>query len=143
MPAWTILAMPTVLWRTPWRGLHFEHVSTAVTSQLDALSGDTVWTAANGSIALGFEWVQVMRTVVALADPMSIASNLSPVDADDSAVSESRRAMLLNRLVHEVPWQQVVAEHVRKSSRELGGGGSSSPRRRHAKPQAQPLMLSR
>jgi len=136
--------MPTVLWRTPWRGLHFEHVSTTVTGQLDALKGDTVWVAANGSIAIGFEWVQVVRTVVALADPMSIASNLAPVDDGDSMVGESRRAMLLNRLVHEMPWQQVVAEHVRVGSRErIGGRNNSGPRRRHTKALPEQVMLSR
>lgn len=118
MAAWTILAMPPVLWRTPWRGLHFEHVQTTISGHPGSLRGDTVWAAASGSIAIGWEWVQVVRNVVALADPMSITSNLIPVDGqDDRAVPECRRLVLLNNLVHAAPWQASVCERVRNATR--------------------------
>lgn len=118
MAAWTILAMPSVLWRTPWRGLHFEHVQTTICGQPGSLKGDTVWAAASGSIAIGWEWVQVVRNVVALADPMSITSNLIPVEGkDDRALPECRRLVLLNNLVHAAPWQAVVCERMRNTAR--------------------------
>jgi hypothetical protein len=55
----------------------------------------------------------VRRGIPALADPLSISSNVQFLDADGAPLEPRRQVLHLNMLVHNLPWQ----EHVSKLAR--------------------------
>lgn len=115
MSAWSILALPPILWQSPWPDAAFAHVSSTIdcSGQGDR-RGQTIWHTADGA-GLGWEWVELERGTLGLGDPMGIVSNICFIDDQKCPVGARRRSLLLNALVHEIRWQTVV----RRSTREL------------------------
>lgn len=121
MRAWKILSLPPLLWQSPWPGVALNHLDTTIdeTSIDGRARGQSTWylESEDGMGALGWEWEQMRRGVVALSDPMCIVSNLRIVDEDECPVAESRRALVLNTLVHGAPWQGEVRRRLRERQR--------------------------
>jgi len=76
IPAWAVFAWPTVLWQAPRpEPLRFLHLGTRVTHCGDPVcSGQTLWGDADGQHAAGlaWDWIELARGVVAMADPMAV-----------------------------------------------------------------------
>jgi hypothetical protein len=72
--------------------------------------GSSLWGAEVDGHAVGiaWDWAQVRGTVVALADPMAIASNVRLVDADGARLDDDRRLRYLNNAVHALNWQRRI-----------------------------------
>jgi hypothetical protein len=121
MRAWKILSLPPLLWQSPWPGVALNHLDTTIDeASIDGRArGQSTWVLESdqGLGVLGWEWEQLRRGVVALSDPMCIVSNLRIVDADECPVAESRRALVLNSLVHGAPWQGEVRKRLRERQR--------------------------
>jgi hypothetical protein len=118
MGAWAVMAWQPVLWPKPWPNMRLRHLETIIdrtTTAFGRRRGQAVWTAdcAAGMTGLAWEWVEVRPGVIALADPMNILSNLCVVDESSAPVPDSRRAMVLNRLIHSVDWQPQVRRQLR------------------------------
>jgi hypothetical protein len=112
---WMLRAWPPLLWQAgePAR-VPFHHLGTHVTMPSDAycpLSGQTIWaaSAAEGEAGMAWDWVQVARGVVALADPMCVVTNLRLLSDDGEVLTAHASARFLNELVHALPWQHEVA----------------------------------
>jgi hypothetical protein len=57
------------------------------------------------TVGIAWDWEEAQRNVVALADPMRVASNIILTDDNGELVGPSARIMCLNSLIHQLPWQ--------------------------------------
>ncbi|CAD5373395.1 conserved hypothetical protein [Rubrivivax sp. A210] len=73
-------------------------------------AGQTIWaaTSAEGEAGMAWDWIQICRGVVAMADPLAVVTNLRLVGAEGAVLSAQEAALFLNELVSALPWQQEV-----------------------------------
>lgn len=78
-------------------------------------AGQTLWGGLleEGDAGVAWDWVQISRGVVALADPMSVVTNLRLVGEAGEVLTSLQAALYLNALVHELPWQGEVERALR------------------------------
>jgi hypothetical protein len=78
-------------------------------------SGQTLWggNLDDGDAGVAWDWVQISRGVVALADPMSVVTNLRLVGDEGEVLTALQSALYLNALVHGLPWQTEVERALR------------------------------
>lgn len=110
---WMLCAWPTLLWQADSAAqLRFVHLGTRVLTHDDALpsTGQTIWVGPlpQGDAGMAWDWVQIARGVVAMADPMSVVTNLRLLGADGELLNPVEAARYLNMLVHGLPWQDEV-----------------------------------
>jgi len=72
--------------------------------------GQTFWSAHldDGEAGMAWDWVQIARGVVALADPMSVVTNVQLVGREGAVLTAHEAACYLNELVRALPWQSEV-----------------------------------
>jgi hypothetical protein len=97
---------------------HFVHLGTRVTYTGDSrvrTAGQTLWGGPldDGEAGLAWDWVQTTRGVVAMADPMSVVTNLRLVGDEGEVLTSLRASLYLNAMVHELPWQGAVEQALR------------------------------
>lgn len=116
---WALRAWPPLLWQAgrPPRG-EFHHLGTRITYPGDRMvrtAGQTLWGGSldDGDAGVAWDWVQISRGVVALADPMSVVTNLRLVGGQGEVLTALQAACYLNALVHELPWQCEVERALR------------------------------
>lgn len=108
--AWVMPAWPPLLWQPgiPERA-RFRHLDTRVRGKpgVPWPAGRTLWaaSAAAGEAGVAWDWIEITRGVVAMADPLAVATNLRLVAAGGRALSADEAACWLNGLVRELPWQ--------------------------------------
>lgn len=113
-PSWTLRAWPPLLWQADCsRILHLQHLGTQVTHPGDGftpLSGQTIWAGHEdeGDAGVAWDWIQVADGVVAMADPMSVVSNLRLVGPRGECLTAFEAARHLNEIVYMLPWQHEV-----------------------------------
>ena len=114
--AWALCAWPPLLWqpeRLAELPNYFRHMSTRVTLPGDSATrpaGQTFWSgnALDREAGMAWDWVQISRGVVALADPMAVVTNLRLVGAEGAVLSACEAARYLNEIVRALPWQDEV-----------------------------------
>lgn len=114
--------------------LNFEHLETAIDDDDPsprAPFGFTLWKAAD--LRLGWDWIAQNGTVLLLA-PLSIVTNASVVGADGHRLTERELNLLLNVVVHKLPWQPVIRK-------QLDLDGSATPVRIDGKAREQPVEV--
>ncbi len=113
-PPWTVRAWPPLLWQVDnLRPLLLRHLGTRVTNpgdQVSRTSGQTIWAAAaaDGQAGMAWDWIQLSAGVVAMADPMSVVTNLRLVSLDGDVLTPLESLRCLNEVVHTLPWQDEV-----------------------------------
>jgi len=128
-PPWTLHAWPPLLWQVGKQiPLHLHHLSTQIINPGDAMFrtvGQTIWAwhSAEGDVGVAWDWVQLGRGVVAMADPMAVVTNLRLVGEEGEALSPFESARHINCIVHGLPWQHEVERALGSSA--LPGPGSS------------------
>jgi hypothetical protein len=116
---WILRSWPPLLWQTDrWPAERFVHLGTHVTFTGDArvrTAGQTLWGGAldDGEAGLAWDWVQTSRGIVAMADPMSVVTNLRLVGDEGEVLTSLRASVYLNAIVHELPWQGEVERALR------------------------------
>lgn len=111
---WSIRAWPLVLWQAGRESqLRFHHLSTHVTlpgDRTSRTSGQTIWggLSEDGEAGVAWDWVQISSDVVAMADPMSVVTNLRLVGHEGEVLTALESARFLNEIVHALPWQTEV-----------------------------------
>lgn len=114
-PAWSLRAWPPLLWPLDGRGrIRLEHLSTQVTQRGGpgvGSAGQTLWAghSDDGDAGMAWDWVQITRGVVAMADPMSVITNLRLLGPEGEVLTAFESAVHLNQIVHALPWQDEVA----------------------------------
>jgi hypothetical protein len=112
--AWSLRAWPPLLWQAGEPALaRFHHLSTRVATMAEHAgvpAGQTVWAAnaADGDAGMAWDWVQITRGVVAIADPMSVVTNVRLIGDGGEVLTAQEAARFLNELVHKLPWQREV-----------------------------------
>jgi hypothetical protein len=134
LQSWMIKSWPIIDWFLPtpngdWPC--FLHMSTQVRQErrsVEPCVGSTVWVGAiAGAYAgLAWEWVEVRPGVLMLADPNSITTNLQMVDKSGRPQEELHALIMLNRVLHRLPWQEAVADVI--AAGRLGGEQIAAPR---------------
>jgi hypothetical protein len=113
-PPWALRAWPPLLWQADRKNqLRLRHLSTRVTNPGDQVmrtAGQTVWAAqsADGEAGMAWDWVQLSRGIVAMADPMAVITNLRLIGPEGEMLSALESAVHLNAIVHALPWQGEV-----------------------------------
>ena len=117
--AWSLRAWPSILWQA---GAHprfcFHHIDTCVVAASDAdgpPAGQTVWatTLADCQAGMAWDWVQITQGVVAIADPMSLVTNVRLIGDQGEVLTAQQAARFLNEMVRMLPWQQEVERALR------------------------------
>jgi len=93
-----------------------QHLGTTVSTDCDEfgrLRGSTIWGAADVGIGLAWDWTEAHDGVFALSDPMGVVSNIGFVDEAGESVPQWHAAVQLNRIAHELPWQDEVSRATR------------------------------
>lgn len=112
---WSLRAWPPLLWQAADSGpAEFHHLSTRVDVAARGLrcraSGQTVWagTLAGAEAGMAWDWIEVAHGVVAMADPMSVVTNLRILGDEGEVLTAAAAALVLNGIVHGLPWQDMV-----------------------------------
>ena len=73
-------------------------------------AGQTIWggQSEDGEAGVAWDWVQISGDVVAMADPMSVVTNLRLVGEEGEVLTALECARFLNEIVHALPWQGEV-----------------------------------
>lgn len=111
---WTLRSWPPLLWQAGCTGrLRLAHLSTRVLHPGDGHGpgcGQTLWGGPidEGEAGLAWDWVQLSRGVVAMADPMCVITNLRLLGPAGEVLTAFETARHLNELVCALPWQTEV-----------------------------------
>lgn len=83
--------------------------------------GQTLWAwhGDEGDVGMAWDWIQLTRGVVAMADPMAVVTNLRLVSGEGEVLSAMESARHFNWIVHGLPWQHEV-------ERALGAPGATA-----------------
>lgn len=112
--AWSLRSWPPLLWQaTDPAHICFRHLDTRITLRGDPptpAAGQTVWAGhvADGEVGMAWDWVQIARGIVAIADPMSVVTNVRLIGDEGEVLTAIQAARYLNELLHTLPWQQEV-----------------------------------
>jgi hypothetical protein len=118
--AWALRAWPPLLWQaTERKPVRFQHLGTHVSpggGQTGCMAGQTVWTAhaEEGEAGMAWDWVELAHGVVALADPLSVVTNVRLVNAEGEVLTALQAARFINEMVRALPWQQEVERALRR-----------------------------
>jgi len=79
------------------------------------MTGQTMWggSSADGEAGVAWDWIQITHGVVAIADPMSVITNLRLVGDEGEVLTAWQAARFLNEIVHALPWQHEVTRALR------------------------------
>lgn len=86
--------------------------------------GQTFWVRQtdDGDLGIAWDWVELDRGVLAMADPMAVMTNLRLIGDEGALLSPLQSAPHFNHIVHSLPWQQEVEQ-------VLGQGAAPRPAR--------------
>jgi hypothetical protein len=73
-------------------------------------AGQTIWggPSGDGEAGVAWDWIQISSGVVAMADPMSVVTNLRLIGDEGEVLTALESARFLNEIVHALPWQDEV-----------------------------------
>lgn len=117
--SWSVRAWTPVLWQAHGaESLRFDHLDTQIfepAQQDSPLHGQTVWRgeASNGEAGVAWDWVMLSDDVIAMADPMSVVTNLRLIGEHGEVLTSWEAARHLSRIVYTLPWQGEVQRAVR------------------------------
>ncbi|MBQ0946313.1 hypothetical protein KAK07_23440 [Ideonella sp. 4Y16] len=112
--------------------LEFNHVDTDVNPDdpdAEIPYGFTLWRS--GDVHLGWDWVTHGEILLLLA-PMNIVTNTKVLGNDGCTLAEREQILLLNAIVHRLPWQATVRQQM--------WGDSAAPPARSRALQGQALL---
>lgn len=133
--AWDLVNVPMTQSEHCAAGFRHCHTATSeAASRACPREGITIWDSEFAGQRLGLAWRWVVRghRVIAMADPMRIISNARWICADGQPASQERSVLLLNELVHSLPWQALTLEHARHPRRRMDARASISDWERHS-----------
>lgn len=78
--------------------------------QINRVAGQTVWACSSdeGDAGMAWDWIQLSRGIVAMADPLSVITNLRLVGPEGELLTALEAARHFNQIVHALPWQSEV-----------------------------------
>jgi hypothetical protein len=72
--------------------------------------GQTAWggRAVDSAAGLSWDWIEIADGVIAIADPMTMTTNLRLLGPEGEVLTAHSAAPHLNRIAHQLPWQAEV-----------------------------------
>jgi hypothetical protein len=109
---WLIASWPTVHCAVTQRSLMIRRLR-CISARLNPAapgqlrSGQVLWACRTpiGDAGLAWDWFEIRRNVVAIADPMHVLSNLRFVDSHGVELPQSEGLLELNNVVAGLDWQ--------------------------------------
>lgn len=79
---------------------------------MQPVAGNSVWVGNVGSahVGLAWEWVELRPGVLLLADPNSVITNVRFVDKRGRELDALKSLVCVNRILHELPWQESAVD---------------------------------
>ncbi len=62
-------------------------------------------------VGMAWDWRELRKDVIAMADPMMVLSNLRLLDEAGVEVSDSHRMICLNSAIYRLHWQEQLGTH--------------------------------
>ncbi|MEK8033575.1 hypothetical protein AACH06_22365 [Ideonella sp. DXS29W] len=95
----------------------FRHIGTVLaqpTIDDDCKRGQVVWGVPDTDcpLALCWDWAEVRVGVVALANPMTVFSNVRLLAEDGAPLSHGQTLLELNGVIHELNWQRQLCDEL-------------------------------
>ena len=111
--------------------------------------GQVVWGDPTGDlpVAVCWDWAEVRIGVVALANPMTVFSNVRLLAEDGAPLSHGQTLLELNGAIHELDWQRQICEELsfrrqRTISASASMNATNRPRMLRAGPMSQNLSMA-
>ncbi|WP_201492544.1 hypothetical protein [Rubrivivax sp. A210] len=135
--AWMIKSLPVCECYLPGADVslpRFLHCVTHVRPERDAEGrrvGETVWFSriSGQDAAAAWEWTEARPGIVVLSDPNCMSTNVRFVGAEDVELPHVEQLVVLNRIVHGLPWQGEVCQAITVAGRETKPGPTARPAR--------------
>ena len=111
---WTLHAWPPLLWQVGKQiPLQMRHLRTQISDAPAAAfrsMGQTFWAWRTdaGDVGMAWDWVELGRGVLAMADPMAVVTNLRLIGDEGTVLTPLEAAPHFNHIVHSLPWQDEV-----------------------------------
>lgn len=112
---WSLRSWPPILWQVDELApVGFHHLSTHVmgagSGRNHRVTGQTIWagTVGGSEAGMAWDWVEIANGIVAMADPMSVVTNLRILGDEGEVLTSQAAARVLNGIVHALPWQDEV-----------------------------------
>jgi len=124
-PAWSVYAWPPVLWQAERAAeLHFLHLGTRVVNtghRMFPSTGQTLWgvPSPEGEAGMAWDWVLLSQGIVAMADPLSVITNVRFIGPEGDVLTAWQAARHLNEIVHSLHWQDEVERALNQSPHSL------------------------
>jgi hypothetical protein len=119
---WSAVPVPLDDWPRTVRKLRHLGMSVHVDDGGARLgSGQVLWglDTPDGMLGLAWDWRELVKGVVVIADPMSIVCNGRLLDEEGGELSDPERLLCLNTAVYRLAWQGVVASNRRRMLEEI------------------------
>jgi hypothetical protein len=128
--SWTVRGWPALLCQPLGAmDVQFAHAGTQIYAGGDTSAprqGQTVWaglwTPADSEqqqyVGVAWDWVQLSDDAVAMADPMSVITNLRLLGDEGQVLTAWQAARHLSELVYTLPWQDEVQRAMRQHRRQ-------------------------
>ena len=77
------------------------------------VAGQTIWAGqvAGGEAGMAWDWVEISSGIVAMADPMSVLTNLRIIGDEGEVLTAQAAARFLTGIVHALPWTVAPPSH--------------------------------
>lgn len=74
------------------------------------IAGQTIWAGVidGAEAGVAWDWVEIADGIVAMADPLSVVTNLRIVGNEGEVLTALEAARFINNIVHALPWQDEV-----------------------------------
>jgi hypothetical protein len=112
--AWSLRTWPPLWWQANrcdvLQLIHHQTTITSVDERLGRCAGQTIWCTRSdvGDAGVAWDWVQMPRGMVAMVDPMCVATNLRLLGDTGEVLTAFESARILNSIVYMLPWQREV-----------------------------------
>lgn len=119
---WSAVPVPQTEWTRTVRKLRHLGMSVHVDDRRARLgAGQILWglETPQGMMGLAWDWLELVKGVVVIADPMSIICNANILDEEGCALSDAERVMCLNTAVYQMAWQSAVVSAKRRLREEV------------------------
>ena len=108
------------------------HLRTQITHPGELMGrsmGQTCWAwhTDDGDVGMAWDWVQLGRGVLAMADPMAVVTNLRLVGDAGTVLTPWEAAPHFNHIVHSMPWQHEVQRLLGNPAQAAGRTEAAMP----------------
>ncbi len=123
LASWSEVYVPLADWHNAIGELRHLGTSAQIGDNDEGLRyGQAVWgirPATEKWVGIAWDWREIRAGVVAMADPMTVLSNLVFLDETGQALDPFKRILYLNNAIFSLPWQSLACANSDESAERL------------------------